>query len=238
MLNNLLLDSWRFFANHLRVIVIIVLPIVVPIEVFAAVYEYYFLGDQPTMQQLLMLRIPSIIASPIYSVAVVFYIASVVYNKPLGLGALWQLGVKFWFAYFTLSLLIGILAGFGLLMFILPGIFLLAKFAFAPFDLLLNGSNPIDAIKHSWQQTTGHTATILGGYAVIAVMLLGGYLILATIISAAYGDYATMQEQKSAFLTVYNLLLSLAFSILEFFFTIFAFRVYDYAKTQQGTHTP
>jgi len=139
--------------------------------------------------------------------------------------------------YFILSLLIGILAGLGLLMFILPGIFLLAKFAFAEFDLLLNGSNPLDALKNSWQQTSGHTATLLSGYLIIAVMMLGGYLILATIINAVSADHATGLEQKSAFLTVYNVVLTVMFSILEFFFTIFAFRVYDHARKQQDTHT-
>lgn len=232
MLNKLLLDSWRFFANHFRVLAIIVLAIVLPIEIFASGYEYFFLDPEPTTQQLLMLRIPSIIAAPIYSVAVVFYLASIVYNKPLGIAALWQLGLKFWLVYFILSLLIGIMAGFGLVLFILPGIFLLAKFAFAQFDLLLNGTNPIVALKNSWQQTTGYTLTLLGGYIVIAVMLFAVYLVFASLLQLFNFDATALQGQKSAFLIIYELVLTVTYNLLELLLTIFAFRVYDLARNQ------
>lgn len=237
MLNKLLLDSWRFFTAHLRILAIIILPIVVPVEIFAAFYEFRNLPVDAPLGDVLLLRIPSMIAAPIYSIAVVFYIASVIQEKPLSLTAMWQLGLRYWLLYFILTLLIGMLAGLGLLIFILPGIFLLAKFAFAQFELLLNGQNPLDALKQSWQGTTGYTLTLLAGYLVIATLFLGIYLLAGLLIGALYPDYQSLLEQKSAVPIVFSLILTVVFSVLETLFTIFAFRVYDYARRQasQGT---
>lgn len=235
MLYKLLLDSWRFFRNHLRVLAIIILPIVLPIEIFAAIYEYHFLGAEPTMQELLMLRIPSIIAAPIYSIAVVFYIASIIDNKPLPLSSLWQLGIRYWLMYFIMSFMIGMMAGVGLLLFILPGLFLLAKFAFAQFELLLHGHSPPQALQRSWQRTTGHTATVLGGYVVLATLFIAVYLGLGTLLGLLYPDYSSLLEQKSAVPIVFSMVLTVIFAVLECLFTIFAFRVYDVARKQAGS---
>lgn len=232
MLYKLLLDSWNFFRNHLRVLAFIILPIVLPIEIFAAIFEYHFLGDEPTMQELLMLRIPAIIAAPIYSVAVVFYIASIIGNKPLPLTSMWLLGIRYWLVYFLLTLMIGMMAGFGLLLFILPGLFLLAKFAFAQFELLLHGHTPPEALRRSWQRTTGHTATLLGGYVVLATLFIAVYLVLGTLIGLLYPDYSSLLEQKSAVPIVFGLVVTVIFAVLECLFTIFAFRVYDEARKQ------
>lgn len=237
MLYKLLLDSWRFFRNHLRVLAFIILPIVLPIEIFAAIYEYHFLGDEPTMQELLMLRIPAIIAAPIYSIAVVFYIASIIDNKPLSLGSLWQLGIRYWLMYFIMSFMIGIMAGFGLLLFILPGLFLLAKVAFAQFELLLHGHSPPEALRRSWQRTTGYTLTIMGGYVLIAALFIFLYMLLNVLITGLYPNYAVLLEQKSAVPIVFSLMVTVIFAVLECLFTIFAFRVYDEARKQTAGTT-
>jgi len=78
MLIQSLIDSWSFFKNHVVALSLIILPIVVPIEVLTALYQYFLAADEFKALEQLTLIIIDFIAYPIYAVGSIFYIASVV----------------------------------------------------------------------------------------------------------------------------------------------------------------
>ena len=45
MLKKSLMDSWAFFKRHALAISIIILPIVVPVEILAALYQYFLASE-------------------------------------------------------------------------------------------------------------------------------------------------------------------------------------------------
>ena len=120
----LLSDSWSFFKVHAVAISLIILPFIVPVEIFNALYMHVFTDGE---EQIIPMAI-NFIVYPIYTIAVIFYIASFVSGETVGPKALWQLGVKWWFPYITLSVLVGLGTLAGLVLLVIPFLWQVLKF--------------------------------------------------------------------------------------------------------------
>jgi hypothetical protein len=222
MLKKLLIDSWSFFKNHVVAISVIVLPIVVPIEIFTAFYQYFYTSDEFIwLEQILPMSLWAL-AYPVYTVGVIFYIASIISGKRSDTKTLWRLGIKFWVPYFILISIVGAGVLLGLMLLIIPGILLTVRLAFSEFDLLLNQSKPLDAIKNSWASTREYIWVILGGYVVITIYLYAPLYLISLLF-----------EESSISYWVFDTVSSIVYSVLEVLYTIFAFRVYVLVDEQR-----
>lgn len=217
-LHRMLLDSFRFFRNHLFSILAIVVPVVFPIELFRAGYaeslggaEQGFLSQWPPL-------LLGLLAYPIYAGGVIFFIASVISGNRLNAKSCWLLGLRYWSPFLFLSLLLGIVTGLGFLLFLIPGLVALARFAFAEFDLLLKDQSPPDALRHSWKETRPYFWLLLGGYGVIFAAFYVPYFGLIFIL-----------DDLNVELGLVGILLDTLYAVLNVLFTVFRFRVYDLA---------
>jgi len=73
--------------------------------------------------------------------------------------------------YFLLSLICSVMIGFGLILILVPGLYLIGRLA--PFSAVLvaeNRRNPLDAIRRTFALTKGHGWAILGLVFVVAVV--------------------------------------------------------------------
>ena len=181
MLIQLLTDSWLFFKNHIVAISIIILPIVVPIDIFTALYEYSFAGEEYVFSDHVIPVIIGFIVHPIYSVAVVFYISSIISGEYLDTKSLWGLGLKFWLPYMILTLLVALAFMAGLILLVIPGIILAVRYSFAEFDLLFNQSNPVDAMTNSWNATREYFWVLFGGILIITIALYLPYYLIFSL---------------------------------------------------------
>ena len=77
---------------------------------------------------------------------------------------------------------------FGLSLYIIPGIFFLYKLIFTEYFIILNEDDPMEAIKHSFDQTQGKTAALLPAFSLILVVLIGGGLLLDGMIDSLGGS--------------------------------------------------
>jgi hypothetical protein len=224
MLKQSLLDSWNFFKNHANTLFLIVLPIVIPLQLALAI----IFADPPaaaegaqnvTPEQLshIFKRIfVEFLFAPVYRIAVIVYLASVIDGDPLSRMSCWKLGFKYWLPYLALSLIIGFIVSTGMMMLILPGIFFAVRLAFAEFDLLFNNNSPLGSLKTSFKATGPYFGVILRGYLVIFAVLFAPYYVLSGILPFAIAS-----------------LLSILFSItLYIAMTVFAYRVYELAKSE------
>ena len=224
MLKQSLLDSWNFFKNHANALFFIVLPIVIPLQLVLAM----IFSNPPasvegaeglTPEQLAYVfqrMFVEFLFAPIYRIAVVMYLASVIEGNILPRVECWKLGLKYWMPYLALSLIIGMIVATGMMIFILPGIFFAVRLAFAEFDLLFNGSSPLTALKNSFSQTKAHFGVIFRGYVVIFAALFLPYYILSGILPYAIAS-----------------LVSILFSVtLYIAMTVFAYRVYELVKNE------
>ena len=221
MLNQFLIDTWYFFKNHIVAISMIVLPIVIPVEILSTIYRQNYTGEEFVLAEQLPPMLLGFVVYPIYTAGIVFYLNSVIVGKGMDARSAWLLGVKFWFPYVLLSIMMGVAIILGVFFFILPGIFLAIRFAFSEFDLLLNRTSPADAMKNSWSLTKDYMWVILGGYAIITLILFVPYYLVTKLFDAP-NTYSPVLDTTA----------NIIYSVLEVSYMIFAFRIYDYARQQ------
>ncbi|PWQ95197.1 hypothetical protein [Leucothrix arctica] len=225
MLKQSLLDTWNFFKNHAHTLFLIVLPIVIPLQIALAM----IFSDPPTSPAGAETVSPEQFAyifkrifveflfAPVYRIAVIVYLSSVIDGNPLSRMSCWKLGLKYWVPYLALSLIVGFIVSTGMMFLILPGIFFAVRLAFAEFDLLFNNSSPLKAMKTSFAQTAPHFGVILRGYLIIFSVLFMPYYLLSGLVPHAVAS-----------------VLSILFSVtLYIVMTVFAYRVYDLTKSGQ-----
>ena len=162
VLQALLLDSFRFFRNHLFSILLIIVPVVFPIELFRDYYAESLVGQEANLTSEFPVLLLGLLVYPIYAGGIIFFIASVVSGNRLNVRSCWLLGLKYWGPFLLLSLLLGLVTGIGFVLFLVPGVIVLVRFSFAEFDLLLKGQSPVDALRLSWDATRPYFWLILG----------------------------------------------------------------------------
>ena len=226
MLGKSLTDSWSFFKNHTIALSFIILPIVAPITICNAFYQYFFIGEEFIFSEQYIPMAIDFIAYPIYMIAVIFYISSRISGDKHDTTSLWKLGIKYWQPYIILSIFVSLLVLCGFALLIVPGIILLVRYAFSEFELLLNDKKPLDAMKNSWDATKQYQWVILGGYTLITLALYTPYFMISSLVEEFSISYWVLT-------TVFDLIISV-FSVL---YTIFSFRVYEFSRTNNIPET-
>ena len=223
MLNTALSDSWSFFKTHLVALSLIILPIVIPLEIVTSVYHSMYTGNEFVMADELFPMGLYFTVYPIYTIAVVFYLAGAINSEFQSTKALWKLGLQYWLPFNILNFLIGVMIVSGFIVFIIPGVILAIRYLFAQFELLLNNARPLAAMKTSWENTGQYFWVLLNGYAIITVAL---YLPLYSLLSAL--------DQTSTLYMIINAIANIVYSVLSVFYTIFSFRIYEFSREPQS----
>ncbi len=215
-------DSCIFFRKHFAMIAAIILPIIIPFELFAAAYQYLVMGDEFVLAEELFLLATGLAIYPVYAGGLVLFIASVLRREPIDVRTAWRLALANWGRYLLVTILVGTAVMFGFALLVLPGIFLAARLAFSELELLLGGYDPLSAIRQSWQLTREHMWLLAGGFVLITAVLYAPLFLVELLFEPASPAYWLAGS-------VLNVLVSL-FGAL---YTIFAFRIYDLVKPQQ-----
>jgi uncharacterized membrane protein len=102
---------------------------------------------------------------------------------------------NYWSAAFA-PMLAGLLTVLGLLLLVLPGIYIAVRLAFVSFLVVDEGLSPVEAVKESWRRTEGRFWTLFGGAMLgLFVVWVGVILLIVGMIPAALWTglaYATL----------------------------------------------
>lgn len=221
MIKTFLFDTWSFFKANFVAICLIMVPFTIPLEIFSHFYYQNLVQDETGLASFLPVVVYGLLY-PIFGAAVVFYIASVINDRHLTASQAWALGIQHWPSYFALTVILILTIGFGFALFILPGLFLAARFAFSEFDLLLDNQGPLQSLKSSWESTRDYFWTLLGGGLVITLVIYAPYFVLVSVLN-----------QTGLYVDILDPVAGIIESVLMALYTIYAFRVYDFASRQQ-----
>ncbi|VAX01843.1 hypothetical protein MNBD_GAMMA22-171 [hydrothermal vent metagenome] len=250
-LMNAIWDSIGLFLSHFVMLAAITLPFIIFLEVFEVYFIESYLMTPFMFNDLSPLLVAHLTIKPFYSIAVIFYIASVIEQPAITITQSWLYGIRYWPVYFVVSLIMNTLIGTGLLFYAIPGIFLFIRFSFTEFHLLLDKQSPFAAIKSSFVNTRKYFLQLSGGFIIIAVIVFYSHAMVNTIFEIQAPEFnfdlltGILEKDspvKTQSLSQENLLIkfppfSLLRSIISIFynfviviFTIFAFRIYCLTK--------
>lgn len=168
-----------------------------------------FLGDDVLVKRIYSFAIN--IIQPFYFCRLIKYMNNSATSNTLSL----DVSFKEWLNLLIVYLLYGVAVILGCFVFVVPGIYLAARYGFAEFEAVLNRKQPIQSLNDSWESTKSHTSTLIMGSIIIVVPALIVFLLLGFI-----GEINTM-------ISVLTKLISEILSILLMvFITVFYFRVY------------
>ncbi|MEM6581343.1 MAG: hypothetical protein AAF699_08730 [Pseudomonadota bacterium] len=163
----------------------------------------------------LLAYVPLILFYPLYQAAIIFFVASAVSDRRLGVNACLKLASRVWVPLFILSVISAPIIWIGLALLIIPGLFVIARLLFAQFYCIFDGMNPVDAIKASWNETMELQWTILGGLVLVVLACTMPILLLQQIVVSL-----------GALNIVTAILISVLGAVLSTPPTVFAFRMY------------
>ncbi|MCW9052818.1 MAG: YciC family protein [Motiliproteus sp.] len=177
---NTLREAFYFSRNQFQPLLMIALVYALPayvIELSVLMQE-----ERPDRIYLALINGLFMCLSVIQFGAAVFYIDRLSRGQAISVSQAISMAISRMGNLLILNLLMGIAILGGLMLMIVPGLFLVYKLLFAEFYLLLEDQDPIKALKASYHSTTGFASELLpplvvwGSLTVIASMMGSGYI--------------------------------------------------------------
>lgn len=177
----ILRDAWFFYSRHFLTIVRLCLPLIL-LESLTRLALDHWLGDNaPPALDLLV----GLIFYPLYVGALILFLDARSRGHDPALGAVYARALPLWPALAVLSGLGTLLILLGASLFVLPGIWVMVKIAFAEYLLVLRGLTPLAALKQSFQLTRGRFLLVLG---CVMTVLLPVWMIEVWIAAQLFAD--------------------------------------------------
>lgn len=219
-LNIIVSDALQFFWNNLFQIAFLCLPWLMA----AALVEYgiIIIGQSAERSAPLFLVAWTfdLLVYPVYTGALIMLMARRAQREHPSNRELTRAAIKTWQPLFLVHIIVSALKAMGFLLFIVPGIYISVRLAFAEFHLVLEGLKPMEAIQESFQTTRTYSGLIL--------LLLAMFMI--PILLLAFFLVNTLGALKLDL--VYNVMVGVLISFLTLIVDVVTFRVYMSAKQE------
>ncbi len=177
----ILRDAWFFYSRHFLTIVRLCLPLILLESLTRLGIDHWLANDAPPALDLLV----GLIFYPLYVGALLLFLDARSRGHDPALGAVYARALPLWPALAVLSGLGSLLILLGASLFVLPGIWVMVKIAFAEYLLVLRGLTPLAALKQSFQLTRGHFLLVLG---CVMTVLLPVWMLEVWIAAQLFAD--------------------------------------------------
>ncbi len=216
MIATYLKQTWFFFRANMQPIMRIQLPFIILITLISMSAMQSVDPENPELNNsVLMFYLASLIFLPLYTGATIAYLESVVNNAPISTTAALKIGLNRWGSLFVTKLLGAFGIAMGLLLFFIPGIFILIRWGFAEYFSIIEKTGPTESLKNSWQDTSDYFWPLLNGLALLFALLLGGNLLIGLLLSKVGIESIIIRA-----------LFDIVFGFLNCLYTIYGFRLY------------
>jgi len=174
-------DALFFSSRHFLTIVRLCLPLILLESLTRLGIDHWLANDAPPALDLLV----GLIFYPLYVGALILFLDARSRGHDPALGAVYARALPLWPALAVLSGLGTLLILLGASLFVLPGIWVMVKIAFAEYLLVLRGLTPLAALKQSFQLTRGHFLLVLG---CVMTVLLPVWMLEVWIAAQLFAD--------------------------------------------------
>mgnify|MGYP001050638061 CR=1 FL=1 len=212
-------QSLFFFRSHLSRLALIQIPFLLLITVVQ--YQLLQTGDgetgAKTAGSVFISSALDLSLMPIYWGATLLYMQSVLQGKSLSPGQAISLSLTCWGRLLLTYILTALAVSTGLLLLILPGIYIGIRLAFAEFYCVMEGKGPMESIRASWGSSSDFFWPLLQGLALIFSILMLAEVLVGQVFRET---------------PVLMLSLSLLVQFLGVMSSIYAYRIYCVMKEE------
>tara|TARA_R100000789_G_scaffold21639_1_gene24463 strand:- start:491 stop:1171 length:681 start_codon:yes stop_codon:yes gene_type:complete len=164
---SILRDAWFFYSRNLLSIARLCLPLILLESIVRlAIDQLIGKGAMPA-QELLV----GLIFYPLYIAALILFLDARSRGHAPPLREVMMRALPLWPSMAVLAGLGTLLIMLGASLFVLPGLWVMVKIAFAEYLLVIRGLSPLAALKQSFLETRGHFLLILGCILVVLAPL-------------------------------------------------------------------
>jgi len=210
-------DSFHFYVGNIVQIALLCLPILC-IAILTQ-YLVFFIPDfdlAPFVSAVL-----GLFFYPIYTAALILFIAKRTGHEYPSKISLLTAALKIWAPFVLLTLLVGILIGFGLILLIIPGIWVAIRLSLSEVFLVVGGLKPFDAMNASFAATKEY-------FWIIFICL---FLVMLPIYGMSYGLGYVSENFTESYIISFGMELFIAFVTL--FVNVVIFRIFMLAGSEQ-----
>jgi hypothetical protein len=206
---HVLRDAWFFFSHNLPTIARLCLPLVVLEAVVQQVVNARIGGEAAAAYGILV----GLLFYPLYTAALILFLDARSRGEAPANRELLAASLRLWPGFALLAGLSTLAIMLGASLFVLPGLWIMIKLAFAEYLLVLRGLSPIKALHESFELTSGYFWQILT--CVLCVMLPLWLL-----------SWASQPAEGAQPDVLLSLLLDSANGFLQLFATVVLFRLF------------
>jgi hypothetical protein len=154
---HVLRDAWFFFSHNLPMIVRLCLPLVV-LEALVQQQVTALVGSERAAAYGILV---GLLFYPIYTGALILFLAARSNGETPRVRNLLAASLGLWPRFALLAGISTLAIMLGASLFVLPGLWIMIKLAFAEYLLVLRGLNPLKALHESFELTSGYFWQIL-----------------------------------------------------------------------------
>ena len=151
-------DAWYFFTHNLTTIACLCLPLII-LEGLLLQQVDQLTDSASTLQWRLL---AGLLFYPVYSAALILFLDARSRGTTPRVLDLLAAGLRLWPSFALLAGISTFAIVLGAYLFVLPGLWLMVKLAFAEYLLVLRGLSPLKALQESFTLTTGYFWPMLG----------------------------------------------------------------------------
>lgn len=177
-------------------------------------------------QQTAYISILSLSFLPIYWGATILYMQSKLNNSALTASQAIIASLSFWRSLLFTFILTSFAVFGGLLLLIIPGIYIGVRLAFADYICVLEKQTPLNSLKQSWKESADYFWTLLPG---MAILFTGIQLIEMPIAHTL----SSMEERN----LIFELPIVALVDLLGALITVFGFRIYCVMREESKPKT-
>jgi hypothetical protein len=212
---HVLRDSWFFFSHNLLAIARLCLPLIMLESLFLEQVSGLVASESAAAPRILA----GLLFYPLYAAALILFLDARSNGQTPRARDLLAFSLRLWPSFALLAAMSTLAILLGASLFVLPGLWLMIKLAFAEYLLVLRGLGPFKALRESFEMTNGYFWPIL--LCVLGVML-PLWLFEAWVQESLGADAEPLA----------NLLLSSMNRFLQLFSSVVLFRLFMLRSTQ------
>lgn len=160
-MNDILADVFFFYRQHTYRLLAYIVPVSLIIALISLVVaQLYANGDAQQFEKIFV--VTQFILGPIYLGGFNFLIAGVLYKRSVNLKQCLYFGIFRWMPLLAVTVVAAMATSVGILLFIIPGLWIFSRLILAPFYVTLDQKNALDALTESFHRTADEVWQIMG----------------------------------------------------------------------------